>query len=104
EMERALAHDLPHMEDNWGWNWSQVKAALEFLFWAGRISSAGRTPQFERRYDLPERVLPPASTASAAAAGSAETTASPGSAGHSSLPEPHDAIRELVRIAARAHG
>ena len=43
EVERALEHDLPRRHDEWGWNWSLVKAALEHLFWAGQISSAGRT-------------------------------------------------------------
>lgn len=85
ETERALEHDIPHMHDNWGWNWSQVKAALEFLFWSGRITAAGRTAQFERLYDLPERVLPEHNGAAAP-------------------PPPEEAIRELVRIAARAHG
>lgn len=83
--QKALRHDLPQMTGNWGWNWSQVKAALEFLFWAGRISSAGRTPQFERLYDLPERVLPP-------------------SARQIEPPDTGAAMRELMRIATRAHG
>ncbi|MGL5862884.1 MAG: DNA glycosylase AlkZ-like family protein, partial [Phycicoccus sp.] len=65
EVEVALAHDLPRERDAWGWNWSLVKNALEQLFWSGEVSSAGRTSQFERRYAVPERVLPPAMRAAA---------------------------------------
>ena len=58
QLEAALEHDLPRPKDNWGWNWSEVKQALEYLFWAGRISSAGRTAQFERRYAALDVVAP----------------------------------------------
>jgi uncharacterized protein len=39
------------------WSWSEEKTALEYLFFAGRVCAARRV-NFERHYDLPERVLP----------------------------------------------
>src|SRR5271166_3361462 len=66
------------------WGWSDGKRALEALFAAGRLAAAGRRG-FERLYDLPERVIP------------ARVLAMP-------TPEPEDAQRALMRIAARALG
>jgi len=66
------------------WDWHEGKVALEYLFWSGRVTAARRV-NFERRYDLPERVLPP------------ELLALP-------TPPVETAQRELVRVAARALG
>ncbi len=85
DVERGLELDRPASRKDWGWNWSDVKRAVAYLFWSGDVSSAGRTAQFERRYDIPERVLPP------------EVAGAPD-------PPPEDAVRELVRIAGRALG
>jgi len=90
QLESALADDLPRDKSEWGWNWSLVKSALEHLFWSGRISSAGRTSQFERKYASLERVLPKAV---------AVQSISP-----ALRPSDDDAFRQLILIAAKAHG
>ena len=82
---RDLDVGLPRTRDNWGWNWSETKKTLEYLFFAGRLAVAGRNSAFERLYDLPERVIPPAVL-------------------HEPEPTDRDAWRELVRRAAKAHG
>ncbi len=42
------------------WNWGTTKQALEWLFWAGHVSTARRRRSFEREYNLTERVIPDA--------------------------------------------
>jgi uncharacterized protein YcaQ len=82
---RDLDDGLPRDKQHWGWNWSEAKKALEYLFLAGEVAVAGRNPQFERVYDLPERVIPRA------------VLAQP-------TPSDAEAHRELVRRAAVSHG
>jgi hypothetical protein len=42
------------------WTWSEAKRVLEWLFWAGHVTTAARRGSFERVYDLAERVIPAA--------------------------------------------
>ncbi|MBA3261874.1 MAG: winged helix-turn-helix domain-containing protein [Thermoleophilaceae bacterium] len=78
-----MEDEAPRRAAPW-WNWSDAKRAFEFLFWSGSISSARRR-NFERLYDLSERVLP------------REVVAAP-------TPAADEAQRQLVRIAARSLG
>lgn len=82
---RDLDDGLPRAKTHWGWNWSASKKALEYLFATGALAVAGRNSAFERRYDLPERVIPP------------QVLARP-------VPADADAHVELVRRAAISHG
>jgi uncharacterized protein len=70
---------------NWGWNWSRVKTVLEWLFYVGEVTSAYRNAQFERVYDLPERVIP------------RSVLTMP-------TPTPQESVTGLIRRAARALG
>ena len=81
-MAREL--DEPGKRGGPWWGWNDGKAALEFLFWAGKITVSGRRG-FERVYDLPERALPE------------DALAAP-------TPPEDEAIRSLVDLAARALG
>jgi len=85
EVHARFEHEHPARRDGWGWRWTVAKTALEYLFFTGQVASAGRNGAFERRYDLVERVLPPAVLAA---------------------PEPDeaDAVRSLVETSVRALG
>ena len=85
QVEALLVRTHPRDRSAWGWNWSTAKRALEFLFFTGEVSAAGRTGSFERLYDLTDRVLPPSVLATAPVSDA-------------------DAVRALVEIGARAHG
>ena len=78
-----LIEERPRKAGPW-WEWSDVKKALEWLFWSGQVTAARRR-RFERLYDVPERVLPRAVL-------------------KRPTPAPEDAQRELVRIASRCLG
>jgi len=80
-----IGHVEERQTDNWGWNWNAVKRVLEHLFEAGLVSAASRTGQFERRYTLTAKVLPPALVQTADVDSAA-------------------ALRRLTDAAAQAHG
>jgi uncharacterized protein len=80
---RDLAEERPRPSGPW-WDWSESKKAIELLFWSGEVTSARRR-NFERMYDLPERVLPKAVL-------------------DAPTPSEDDAQRELIRLAAVAMG
>ncbi|WP_130012088.1 winged helix-turn-helix domain-containing protein [Serinicoccus sediminis] len=90
EVEVHLPHGATRRNDHWGWNWSAVKTSLESLFATGDLTSAGRTSQFERRYALTERVLPPEVVRRAPGEGDA--------------PDELESVVELLAVSLRAHG
>jgi uncharacterized protein YcaQ len=67
------------------WGWNDGKLAVEWLFFAGIVTTATRRGTFERVYDLTERVLP-------------------GDIQSLPTPSPEEAQRELLRLSARALG
>jgi uncharacterized protein YcaQ len=81
------ASDLPDAgkSGNDWWSWSDGKTALEYLFATGEVTTAERQGNFERTYDIPERVIYP------------EYLNSP-------QPDEPDAIAELLRLSATALG
>jgi uncharacterized protein len=76
--------DPRRQEGDWWERRSHGRRVLEFLFATGELA-AWRTPNFERVYDLPERVVP------------AEVLARP-------TPSVEEAHRELLVLAARSSG
>ncbi|WP_206244177.1 winged helix-turn-helix domain-containing protein [Novosphingobium terrae] len=80
----ASDFDAHKGQSGW-WEWSDIKCTLEWLFWAGHITTTTRRRAFERVYDLPERVLPAAVLSTA-------------------TPPEDEAHRALIERAARAHG
>ncbi len=60
DADAHVGDGLPRSREHWGWNWSRTRRMLDYLYTVGDVAVAGRTSQFEVRYDLPERVLPDA--------------------------------------------
>lgn len=81
----AASDFAEHKGQSGWWEWSDTKRALEWLFWAGHITTAGRRGSFERVYDLTERAIP------------ADVLAKP-------TPPDATAHRSLIEYAATAHG
>jgi uncharacterized protein len=79
-----IAKEEQRSKDNWGWNWSREKTVLEYMFFAGIVTTAERR-NFERVYDITERVIPRAVLDLA-------------------TPTEEEAHRELLLLAARSCG
>lgn len=67
------------------WGWSETKRAVEWLFWAGLVTTATRRNTFERVYGLTESVIPQPIL-------------------NLPTPTPADAQRKLVALSAKALG
>jgi len=85
------ADDLPEPEgavrrigDRWGWSLAVRRQVLEAYFGYGRLAVATRLPNFQRAYDLAERIVPPRH--------------------HASRVDVDEAQRRLLLAAAGAHG
>lgn len=87
QVKDRIGHVETKNHDEWGWNWSAVKRTLEGLFEAGVVGAASRNDQFERRYSVVDKVLPPAHRRNASADGGKDA-----------------AMDRLIEAAARAHG
>lgn len=56
DVEKAIKQEQLAKKAGW-WDWSDSKTALEWLFWSGQVTTSTRR-NFERVYDLTERVFP----------------------------------------------
>ena len=82
DVEKAIKQEQLAKKAGW-WEWSDSKTALEWLFWSGLVTTSTRR-NFERVYDLTERVYPDLY--------------------NGNIPDRAIAQRELVATAARALG
>ena len=82
DVEKAIKQERLEKKAGW-WEWSDSKTALEWLFWSGQVTTSTRR-NFERVYDLTERVFPQLY--------------------NGDVPDRVVAQRELVATAARALG
>jgi uncharacterized protein YcaQ len=82
DVEKAIKQEQLAKKAGW-WEWSDSKTALEWLFWSGQVTTSTRR-NFERVYDLTERVYPHLY--------------------NGDIPDLAIAQRELVATAARALG
>jgi len=82
DVEKAIKQEQLAKKAGW-WEWSDSKTALEWLFWSGQVTTSTRR-NFERVYDLTERVYPDLY--------------------NGDVPDRAIAQRELVATAARALG